>query len=126
MHNFCCVSPVLPPSLCCMCVCVYCLTISGLRRLNSIERIIERWTCCHVTELPPYVVMAVVGKATRSPPPTVSPNHPSSQTLLLSLLTKDWGEMCNTRWSNTLRFMDNALSQTVSEYIDCLFLVIEM
>lgn len=60
------------------------------------------------------------------PPPTVSPNHPSSQTLLLSLLTKDWGEMCNTRWSNTLRFMDNALSQTVSEYIDCLFLVIEM
>lgn len=58
--------------------------------------------------------------------PPVSPNHPPSQTLLLSLCTKGWGEMCNTRWSNTLRFMDNALSQTVSEYINCLFLVIEM
>lgn len=61
------------------------------------------------------------GKVTRSPCQPCSPPQccycPCAQRM---------GGVCNTRWSNTLRFMDNALSQTVSEYINCPFLVIEV
>lgn len=119
------VSSIQPPyhSLSYICIYVYCLTISVLRHLKQhgdkyrkMDLLSCNWAssiCCYGS--------GWVGNQI----PPVSPSAPPlpSQTLLLSLCTKDGG-MCNTRWSNTLRFMDNALSQTVSQCINWPFLLV--
>lgn len=72
--NFCCVFNITTGQTLCFSPTYVCLLLSNQcpeasERHRERERNLGRWTCCHVTELRPYVVMAVVGKVTRSHPP---------------------------------------------------------